>query len=367
MTQAAIDASLAFELVLRGIALGGLAASAVAFLRSGASFSVRIAGVLFCLNAAAYVLNSSPYIREAIPLVWHLPVLLLSWGGGGYFWLFVYTLFEDRRITMLSLAPAAVLTGIGIVGFAIGLPQSYAAWITHNLLQIVAALFALFIIYRSWRGDLVEARRRLRGPFMAVVGLFLIVISSLEIGEALGVQAAWYSLAGATALAVLCLLGAFTFLEARAALFGAAEPAEAEGEVETLPDPVVVAILAKLKAAMDEAQVWRREGITIGELAQELGMPEHRLRRLINDHLGHRNFTSFVNAHRIEAAKQMLSDPAHGRTTIAAIAFELGFGSLGPFNRAFKDATGVTPTEWRRQPGRPQRAENGSPIPEIPG
>jgi len=34
---------------------------------------------------------------------------------------------------------------------------------------------------------------------------------------------------------------------------------------------------------------------------------------------------------------------------VAAIAFDLGYGSLGPFNRAFRAATGATPTEWRRQ------------------
>ena len=28
--------------------------------------------------------------------------------------------------------------------------------------------------------------------------------------------------------------------------------------------------------------------------------------------------------------------------------FDLGFGFIGPFNRAFKDATGMTPTEFRR-------------------
>ena len=79
-----------------------------------------------------------------------------------------------------------------------------------------------------------------------------------------------------------------------------------------------------------------------------IGVPEHRLRPLINDHLGFRNFSAFVNAARIEAAKRLLADPAQARTTIAAIAFDLGFGSLGPFNRAFKEATGKTPTEFRR-------------------
>ena len=97
-----------------------------------------------------------------------------------------------------------------------------------------------------------------------------------------------------------------------------------------------------------DAGIWRREGLSIGALAGELGMPEHRLRSLINDRLGYRNFADFLNARRIEAAKARLADPAEARSTVAAIAFDLGYGSLGPFNRAFRAATGATPTAWRR-------------------
>jgi AraC-like DNA-binding protein len=30
------------------------------------------------------------------------------------------------------------------------------------------------------------------------------------------------------------------------------------------------------------------------------------------------------------------------------VAYAVGFASLAPFNRAFKEITGVTPTQWRR-------------------
>ena len=351
------DATLILELVLRGIAIGGVAASAVAFFRSGASVSVRVAGLLFCVSVIAYVLNSSPLLRASLSFG-GIPVNLLSWGGGGYFWLFVVMLFEDRRISLLTLAPAAALTAVGFAGFA---THKETIWVVHNLIEIALSAHALFIIYSSWRGDLVEARRRLRGPFMAVVTLYIIALSGVEIGESVGVQASWYSLAGAVALASLCLGGAFIFLEARAALFGAAEPVAASAHVPVRLDPADRLTLEKLQSRMDESQAWRREGITIGTLAAEVGTPEHRLRRLINDHLGHRNFAAFVNARRIEAAKRILADPNQARTTVAAIAFDLGFGSLGPFNRAFKDATGVTPTHWRRD-----ALEKASPIPENP-
>lgn len=350
------------EILLRGTAIGALAATAVAFVRSGAGASVRIAGLLFCLSVFAYVLNSSPLVRPMqMPLV--APVTLLSLGGGGYFWLFVLTLFEDRRISLVTLAPAALLTVIGLVAITLRgePPWNEALWIAHNAIEITLSLHALFVIYRSWRDDLVEARRRLRGPFMAILTLYIIALSGIEIGESVGVRASWYSLAGGMALAVSCLAGAFVFLEARAGLFGAAEPALLRSERASRLDPADRVTLEKLETLMSQGQAWRREGLTIGTLAEEIGTPEHRLRRLINDDLGHRNFAAFVNARRIEAAKRILSDPSQARTTVAAIAFDLGFGSLGPFNRAFKEATGQTPTQWRRK-----ALENGSPIPEIP-
>jgi AraC-like DNA-binding protein len=106
-----------------------------------------------------------------------------------------------------------------------------------------------------------------------------------------------------------------------------------------------------------EAGAWRREGLTIGALAEELEVPEYRLRRLINNRLGYRNFADFLNSRRIDEAKRRLSDPASAHLTVAAIAFDLGYGSLGPFNRAFRADTGAAPTAWRAQ------ALNASPNP----
>ena len=53
---------------------------------------------------------------------------------------------------------------------------------------------------------------------------------------------------------------------------------------------------------------------------------------------------------RSATGSETFRDPAQARSSISTIAYELGFGSLGPFNRAFKDATGVTPTAWRASP-----------------
>jgi AraC-like DNA-binding protein len=89
-------------------------------------------------------------------------------------------------------------------------------------------------------------------------------------------------------------------------------------------------------------------------------VPEHRLRRLVNDGLGHRNFAEFLSVHRVAAAKRELADPRLSERSVSEIAFALGYASLGPFNRAFREATGTTPSAFRTQ------ALADSPNPEIP-
>ena len=341
------DVTVTAELLLRGIAIGALAASGVAFFRAGTNQALRIAGPLFFMSTIAYVVNSSHILRPMLGSA-VAPFTFLSLGGGGLFWLFIVTLFQDRVISLKTLAPALVLTLVGLVGVLTNSPVRNGVWIVHNLIEIALSLHALFVIYDSWRGDLVEARRRLRGPFLGIVSFYTIAMSSVEIGESVGVEAWWYSLAGGGLLALLCLAGCFVFLQTNVAIFGAAVPAK----VLPLDEPRVDAgdrlTLAKLAEVMGRDGVWKDEGLTIGTLAEKVGVPEHRLRRLINDNLGHRNFAAFVNTRRIEAAKLVLSDPAQARSTVAAIAFDLGFGSLGPFNRTFKEATGKTPTGWRK-------------------
>ncbi len=71
------------------------------------------------------------------------------------------------------------------------------------------------------------------------------------------------------------------------------------------------------------------------------------MRRTINEQLGHRNFTSFLNGYRLAEVKSALADPAQKEVPIITIALDAGFGSLGPFNRAFREAEGMTPSTYR--------------------
>ena len=95
-------------------------------------------------------------------------------------------------------------------------------------------------------------------------------------------------------------------------------------------------------------RAYRQEGLTIGKLAERLGTPEYRLRRLINAGLGQRNFNVYLNSSRIAEAKAALADRGQDAVPILTIVLDAGFNSLGPFNRAFRAETGRTPTDFRR-------------------
>jgi AraC-like DNA-binding protein len=79
-----------------------------------------------------------------------------------------------------------------------------------------------------------------------------------------------------------------------------------------------------------------------------LACPEHHLRQFINRILKFNNFSSYLNHYRLRDARQQLADHSLAAVPILTLALNLGYGSIGPFNRAFKAMTGQTPSEYRR-------------------
>ena len=45
----------------------------------------------------------------------------------------------------------------------------------------------------------------------------------------------------------------------------------------------------------------------------------------------------------------MLADPAQRHLPVLTVALSVGYQSITPFNNAFRQAKGLTPTEYRRK------------------
>ncbi|MEE4661086.1 MAG: AraC family transcriptional regulator [Halieaceae bacterium] len=280
-----------------------------------------------------------------------LPASVVQTAAPGLFWLFSYSLFDDGfRLRAWQL---------GLVGFTVFMPLlgrlvASADWLFFTLPQAVEfALLgaALWVVARNWRSDLVEARRRLRLWFVALTGSYsLLLLFSREI---LFPGAAWLATWEYLALALLLLGINVSLLRYHRGLLFQQLPEVLAPDVPVTPEVSARASIepeavAKLEAFMREHAIWREMGLTLGQLAEKLETPQYRVRQVINQGLGYRNFNDFLNSYRVKEAAERLASPEQASLPVLTIAMDAGFRSLSAFNKAFKDAQGMTPTAWRR-------------------
>lgn len=225
------------------------------------------------------------------------------------------------------------------------------AIVAINLVALGFIALALVQTVASWSADLVEGRRQVRVFIVSAAALYggLNAILQISMAGGGGVEianvmnsAALAGVVAAISIAMMRVDGADLFPTAPETQ---ADVREAVGAESSAADQKLIDALMRL---IDHERIYRHDNVTIGTLATRLAIPEYRLRRLINQRLGYRNFNVFLNEHRIAEAKAALADPSQAEVPVITIAMDAGFQSLGPFNRAFKAITGVTPTEYRR-------------------
>ncbi|MEO1240996.1 MAG: helix-turn-helix domain-containing protein [Pseudomonadota bacterium] len=343
------------EIILRGAAMGVNLLVAGLIMISRAPTLRRWLAVIFITATSAYILQSAP---DIIPLGGMLDRVTKAMAilNTVFFWWFARSLFEDDfRWTWLKVAPFIALTVMHApLAFGDLADVSRIEMVVHSALSITLLGHAVWIALNNRDDDLVDPRRRFRLAFAVVVGVAGIVIAIGEnIHMAVGLPR-WVTLVHAIGLSVLTYFFAFWMLHANRALFGPVAGApetqavRAASEPQGQLSPTDRLAFDKLAALM-ESGVYREEALSVAKLADKVGVPEHQLRRLINRELGFRNFSAFLNARRVEDAKLQLADPSMAKKQVLQIALDLGYGSIAPFNRAFKSATGQTPTEFRKE------------------
>jgi AraC-like DNA-binding protein len=349
------------DAAVRGALVALLLLVSAVLLRDRRALALTRVGIVFSVGLIVQIVSSLPAFEVAVPRLWQAPLVGISIGNAVLFWIFVLVLFDDE----FALNPWHVAAWIAV--FAIGTFNCASGWnqetITGRLavglqraVPLVFAALAGVAAASTWRLDLIEKRRRLRA-FIVVTGVaytvaMLFVRLALPDGRVRGTAAV------ADASALLAMVGVIAFGMLRVAT------TELLPEDRRVDEPIAVLqppddepradsdeerLAESLQRAMHDDRVYRTEGMSLPGLASRLAVPEYRLRRLINRRLGFRNFNAYVNSFRLDEAKTALADPERRALPVLTIALDAGFQSIGPFNRAFKDATGLTPTEYRRQ------------------
>lgn len=108
----------------------------------------------------------------------------------------------------------------------------------------------------------------------------------------------------------------------------------------------------KTWAARIRAENWAHDAdLSLAGTARRLGTNTNYLSRALNEGLGV-NFSTFINGIRCEAVAASLRGGSND--DILALALDAGFASKASFNRAFRAAYSVSPTEYRRRVSKPE-------------
>ena len=344
---------LLIDTVLRGMTVGAELLIALVFVSRWPVTWRRGLGAAFILSAACYMINTSVPLVEAVgPLI--VPIGVLSITAPVIFWWFSQSLFDDGfRLRWLTFAPLLLVAPLVIFHFTGVTGILWTAGIVLARLVMIGAFgHAIYSALRYFNDDLIVGRRRFRIIFAVAVGITGFIINYSETVGFRDQPPPWVLLFQASALLAMTVAFGVWLLSMKSEVLDgrpvgvpqAGIAPSAEGPILRAADRPTYDRLVEVMAA----GAWREEGLSVAALAGKVGIPEHQLRALINGQLGFRNFSAFLNSYRLSEAKRLLADPNEARRQVLQIALDVGYGSIAPFNRAFKEATGKTPTEFRK-------------------
>lgn len=302
--------------------------------------------ILSCLSVAALYLGyAPPAILPPEPIL--TLARLLDVPHLVFVWLFALSLFAEKfelraQHVVIGLLYAAPILWIrlGDLGWIAPPPRFMIPIGSVTSIALIGHL--IWATLRGRRDDLLERRRAVRVYFVLTISAVAVAAALTDLIQ----PDAAIDRRTAKAIAIWPAIVFGTFWMLSFDQLGMRFGADMRGAVELSAGDAK--LWNRLTAMMEDNHAYREPTLTIVSLARELGVGQHKLRSLINTRLGFANFNQFLNHYRIEDVKQSMVDPAKSDTPILTLAMDAGFTSLSPFNKAFKELTGSTPTEFRK-------------------
>jgi AraC-like DNA-binding protein len=137
------------------------------------------------------------------------------------------------------------------------------------------------------------------------------------------------------------------FVPHQTAIEESVDQAEEKYRRSGLDKETSLVFLNELTGHMEANKPYLEGDLVLPQLAQQLGISANYLSQVINEQLNV-NFYDFVNVYRVEEAKRLTRDAGQKSTNILNIALDSGFNSKSAFYTAFKKATSMTPTQYRK-------------------
>jgi AraC-like DNA-binding protein len=313
--------------------------------------------IWWCL---ALSLLSSTLTRYATATSGFAYVLMVVLGSGGcaWFWLLSRSLFRDNNVlqskAVLVLPAIIVIEATEALLPATGLSGASNEFyrVFSNLASVICIAAIVFVWNEALSGfNKIRSNpeRRFRIIFLGIFSIPVAVAVLWAMGaEAQTIANEWYATL-MTFCAFIALFGSRLAVEYRLSnsqkntLFATPAPGGVDHDADSKR------LADKLLQVISNDSLLTQPNLKVAELADHIGEHEYKVTQCISSHLQYRNFNHMMNFHRINRAISILEEPASNHLKVATIAFDCGFNSLGPFNRAFKQQTGMTPREYRQQ------------------
>lgn len=352
------------------------------------------AAFLFCLAAPQLDLYLVHAKQGGVPLVSQIALTFLFLKGP-FIWAFISVLAQRSSAT-LELVRHFIPWGL-VIGFVLLIPNSFL-WAhpqTFNLLVVVGTLHMLaYLVFtgrqlfglkrhiaRIWSGFPNTAYYWLVYIIFGVVTLVTVDCIAIT-GVMLGILTDYslldyYLFPGFSlyvfSIAILCIYRPSVFKEITQPennIDSIDKPIDnlvaLESLVPNIPAPLADSkerhlelderlaqgLAHNLTILMQEHHLYRKNELTLPDLALRLGISVHQTSELLNVHIG-QSFYDYINSYRLSYACQRLAD-SNCKLRVLDIAFDAGYNNKNSFYRAFKEATGVTPNQYR------ENAETGN-------
>jgi len=359
----------------------------LAFFLSVVTYIIKVGDIranrwisLFCLLTSIYLMRGYLMISGCYTTVPLITMLIdnARYAIGPFLLFYVKTVIDPQfRLKIkdiLHILP--LMINIGLIAhvyvmYPVDLNEYLSNWFTSSLLDPryladfvsrVIFFFAfcgyiIFSVHLSRNSNLTSSRqsfgknihlvwlRRFTTAFIPI--LVILVFCMILIAIGFPKKYLYFSVYFAVSLLTF-VCGIFALM--RPEIFYRAKPLSPEKKNQNSPLSYLDAdfYLKQINHLMETDQEYLDPDLNLISLAKRMNTPRNNLSRIINEATGY-NFTDFINSYRIEKLLRLMKDHDRADESILTLAFEAGFNSKAPFNKAFKKFIGEVPTVYRKR------------------
>lgn len=267
----------------------------------------------------------------------------LRWWHGLHTLPILWSVWESAKVWLWTATQKNVVIEAILGG---GAPTVVEMLLGNRLNFIMAAYALASLIFLNKLSRAKEGHRWLRKFVKVFLSLVLLSIILPLFMLLLSANGAYFELILTLAYALALHVLGFTVLSHRFSVPWAL----ANGKYQNSPvdEPRLTQYIEQVEKYLTLQQPWLKPQFSITDLSNALNIPKHHLSQVLN--VGMKtSFVDLINAYRVAAVKEKLAAGALEKYTMMGIASEVGFASKSTFNRAFKKATGLTPSAYLAQ------------------